>query len=26
MNKDWFAQKGIGPGAKLRGLDRLAPR
>lgn len=26
MNKGWFAQKGIRPGAKLRGLDKLAPR
>lgn len=26
MNKGWFAQRGIKPGAKLGGLDRLAPR
>jgi hypothetical protein len=26
MNKDWFAQRGIKPGAKLRGLEKLAPR
>lgn len=26
MNKGWFAQKGVRPGAKLRGLDKLAPR
>ncbi|MDA0275679.1 MAG: DUF192 domain-containing protein [Proteobacteria bacterium] len=26
MNKGWFAQKGIRPGAKLRGLEKLAPR
>jgi uncharacterized membrane protein (UPF0127 family) len=26
MNKGWFAQRGIKPGAKLRGLERLAPR
>lgn len=26
MNKGWFARKGIGPGARLRGLDKLAPR
>lgn len=26
MNKGWFAQRGIRPGAKLRGLDKLAPR
>ena len=26
MNKGWFAQKGIRPGARLRGLDKLAPR
>lgn len=26
MNKGWFARKGIRPGAKLRGLDKLAPR
>ena len=26
MNKGWFAQRGIKPGAKLRGLDKLAPR
>ncbi|MGQ0512466.1 MAG: DUF192 domain-containing protein [Betaproteobacteria bacterium] len=26
MNKGWFAKKGIRPGAKLRGLDKLAPR
>jgi uncharacterized protein len=26
MNKGWFAQRGIKPGARLRGLDKLAPR
>jgi uncharacterized membrane protein (UPF0127 family) len=26
MNKGWFAQRGIKPGAKLRGLERLSPR
>ena len=26
MNKGWFAQRGIKPGAKLRGLDKIAPR
>jgi uncharacterized membrane protein (UPF0127 family) len=26
MNKGWFAQRGIKPGAKLGGLDKLAPR
>ena len=26
MNKGWFAQRGIKPGTKLRGLDKLAPR
>jgi len=26
MNKGWFTQRGIGPGAKLRGLEKLAPR
>ena len=26
MNKGWFAQRGIKAGAKLRGLDKLAPR
>lgn len=26
MNKGWFAQKGIGPGTKIRGLEKLAPR
>ncbi len=26
MNKGWFAQRGIRPGAKLRGLEKLAPR
>ena len=26
MNKSWFAQRGIKPGAKLRGLEKLAPR
>jgi uncharacterized membrane protein (UPF0127 family) len=26
MNKGWFAERGIKPGAKLRGLERLAPR
>ena len=26
MNKGWFAQRGIKPGAKLRGLETLAPR
>ena len=26
MNKGWFAQRGIRPGAKLGGLEKLAPR
>jgi uncharacterized membrane protein (UPF0127 family) len=26
MNKGWFAQRGIRRGAKLRGLEKLAPR
>ncbi|HXR58153.1 MAG TPA: DUF192 domain-containing protein [Burkholderiales bacterium] len=26
MNKGWFAQRGIKPGAKLRGLEKLKPR
>ena len=26
MNKGWFAQRGIKPGAKLRGLEKLRPR
>jgi len=26
MNRGWFAQRGIKPGAKLRGLEKLAPR
>ena len=26
MNKGWFTQRGIKPGAKLRGLEKLAPR
>jgi uncharacterized membrane protein (UPF0127 family) len=26
MNKGWFAQRGIKPGAKLRGLEKLVPR
>jgi uncharacterized membrane protein (UPF0127 family) len=26
MNKGWFAQRGIKPGATLRGLEKLAPR
>jgi hypothetical protein len=26
MNKGWFAQRGIKAGAKLRGLENLAPR
>ena len=26
MNKGWFAQRGIKPGAKLRGLEKLSPR
>ena len=26
MNKGWFAQRGIKPGAKLSGLEKLAPR
>jgi uncharacterized membrane protein (UPF0127 family) len=26
MNKGWFAQRGIRPGAKLRGLEKLSPR
>jgi hypothetical protein len=26
MNKGWFAQRSIKPGARLRGLEKLAPR
>ena len=26
MNKGWFAGRGIKPGAKLRGLEKLVPR
>ena len=26
MNKGWFAERGIKPGAKLGGLEKLAPR
>ena len=26
MNKGWFAQRGIKPGAKLQGLPKLPPR
>ena len=26
MNRGWFAERGIKPGAKLRGLEKLAPR
>ena len=26
MNKGWFAQRGIKPGARLGGLEKLAPR
>ena len=26
MNLGWFAQRGIRPGAKLRGLEKLSPR
>ena len=26
MNQDWFTQRGIKPGTKLRGLEKLAPR
>ena len=26
MNRGWFAERGIKPGMKLRGIDRLAPR
>jgi len=26
MNKGWFAQRGIKPGAKLGGLEKLTPR
>jgi len=26
MNKGWFAERGIKPGAKLRGLEKLSPR
>lgn len=26
MNKGWFAQRGVKPGAKLRGLEKLKPR
>ena len=26
MNKGWFAQRGIKPGVKLRGLEKISPR
>jgi uncharacterized membrane protein (UPF0127 family) len=26
MNQGWFAERGVKPGAKLRGLEKLAPR
>ena len=26
MNRGWFAERGIRPGARLRGLEKLAPR
>lgn len=26
MNRGWFAERGIGPGARVRGLEKLAPR
>ena len=26
MNKGWFAQRGVKPGARMSGLERLAPR
>lgn len=26
MNKGWFAQRGLKPGTKLRGLEKLSPR
>ena len=26
MNKGWFAERGIKPGARLRGLEKLSPR
>jgi uncharacterized membrane protein (UPF0127 family) len=26
MNKGWFSQRGVKPGAKLRGLEKVAPR
>jgi len=26
MNKGWFAQRGIKPGAKLGGLEKISPR
>ncbi len=26
MNKGWFAQRGVKPGVKLKGLEKLAPR
>ncbi|MEW6688907.1 MAG: DUF192 domain-containing protein [Pseudomonadota bacterium] len=26
MNQGWFARRGVKPGAKLRGLEKLAPR
>ena len=26
MNKDWFVQRGIKPGMKLGGLEKIAPR
>ena len=26
MNQGWFARRGIKPGARLRGLEKLAPR
>jgi len=26
MNRGWFAERGVKPGARLRGLDKLSPR
>jgi uncharacterized membrane protein (UPF0127 family) len=26
LNRGWFAERGIGPGAKVRGLEKLPPR
>jgi uncharacterized membrane protein (UPF0127 family) len=26
MNRGWFAARGVGPGARIRGLERLSPR